>query len=130
DTFRVPESLNNTFAILDFVSWCVTGEETGRGFRYDTTADGDIKEWKFEQTRDLALRHFREAGGFVLTLGLAEVWQDSETGSVFWRGVPKDIFDRTRHVFTLTSVDDNEQNVVRTIELIRQVNPSAPIVLT
>jgi hypothetical protein len=130
DSFRVPEGLNNTYAILDFVSWCVTGEDSGRGFRYDTTPEGDIKEWKLEQTRADVTRHLREAGAFVFTLGLAEVWQDRETGSVFWRGVPKDVYDDTRHVFKLTSVDENERNVVRAIELVRQVNPSAPIVLT
>ena len=30
-SFWIPAGLNNTFAILDFVSWCVSGQETGRG---------------------------------------------------------------------------------------------------
>ena len=130
DTFWIPEGLNNSYAILDFVSWCVTGSETGSGYRYDTTVEGEIHEWTPEHTQELVLGHLRDAGAFVFTLGLAEVWQDRETGSVFWRGVPHDIFDETRHVFRPTTVDENETNIVRTIELIREVNADAPIVLT
>jgi hypothetical protein len=129
DTFWIPEGLNNSYAILDFVSWCVTGAETGRGHRYDTDEAGKIKEWNPEQTQELVLGHLREAGAFVFTLGLAEVWEDRATGSVFWRGVPKDVFDPDRHFFRPTSVEENEENIGATIELIRRVS-SAPIVLT
>jgi GSCFA family len=72
----------------------------------------------------------REAGAFVFTLGLAEVWQDRETGGVFWRGVPEEIFDAQRHVFRLSTVEENEANIVEIVRLIRSENPSAPILLT
>src|SRR5207253_2469618 len=62
DTFHVPEGLNNTYAILDYVSWCVTGADGGAGFRYDTTRDGDIEEWQLNESRDHVLRHLRQAG--------------------------------------------------------------------
>lgn len=129
DTFWIPEGLNNSYAILDFISWCVTGAETGRGHRYDVDAGGKIREWTPEHTQEHVLGHLREAGAFVFTYGLAEVWEDRETGAVFWRGVPKDIFDSSRHVFRSTTVEENERNIAQTIELIRQVS-SAPIVLT
>jgi hypothetical protein len=41
----IPSGLNNSFAILDFFSWCATGRETGRGFRYDRLESGEIVEW-------------------------------------------------------------------------------------
>ena len=126
----VPSGLNNTFAILDFVSWCVTGSETGQGFRYDRTEEGEILEWKPDSERSRYLDAIRDAGAFVFTIGLAEVWQDRETGGVFWRGVPEEIFDADRHVFRLSSVEENEENLRRVIELVRSVNPRAPIVLT
>jgi hypothetical protein len=128
--FWVPEGLNNTYAILDFVSWIVTGEETGGGFRYDRLESGEIAEWKPEQERSEYLDAVANAGAFVFTFGLAEVWEDRETGGVFWRGVPESIFDADRHVFRLTSVEENETNIARMIELVRSVNASAPIVLT
>ena len=126
----VPSGLNNTFAILDFVSWCVTGEETGQGFRYDRTDDGEIREWAPEAERSRYKTAIRDAGAFVFTIGLAEVWQDRERGGVFWRGIPEEIFDADRHVFRLSTVEENEANLRRVVELVRSVNPTAPIVLT
>ncbi len=126
----IPAGLNNTFAILDFVSWCVTGRETGRGYRYDRDDEGRIREWTPVDERERYVEGLREAGAFVFTLGLAEVWQDRETEAVFWRGVPKDVYKADRHVFRLSTVQENEANVVRIVELVRSVNASAPIVLT
>jgi GSCFA family protein len=128
--FWIPSGLNNTFAILDFISWCATGSDTGAGFRYDRFDDGQIRQWLPEEKRESYERRLREAGAFVFTFGLAEVWQDRETGGVFWRGIPEKIFDADRHVFRLTTVEENEQNIIRIVELIRSVNESAPIVLT
>jgi hypothetical protein len=126
----VPAGLNNTYALLDFVSWCVTGEETESGFRYDRLESGEIREWKPEEERIAFRDLFAEAGAFVFTFGLAEVWQDRETGGVFWRGVPESIFDAERHLFRLTTVEENVDNIRRIIELVRQINPTATIVLT
>ena len=128
--FWIPSGLNNTFAILDFISWCATGSDTGAGFRYDRLDDGEIRQWLPEGKRDRYERKLAEAGAFVFTFGLAEVWQDRETGGVFWRGIPEKIFDADRHVFRLTTVEENEQNIIRIVELIRSVNQDAPIVLT
>jgi hypothetical protein len=129
-SFWIPSGLNNSFAILDFVSWCVEGEGTSRAYRYERSDDGEIKEWMPEDERQRYLAHIVDAGAFVFTLGLAEVWTDSETGGVFWRGVPEEIFEEGRHVFGLSSVEDNERNILETIRLIRSVNADAPIVLT
>jgi hypothetical protein len=128
--FWIPSGLNNTFAILDFFSWCITGTETGRGYRYERDADGGIGEWTPEAERTAYLDAFTHAGAFVFTIGLAEVWQDRETGSVFWRGIPKEIFDANRHVFRLSTVDENAENLRQVVSLIRRVNTTAPIVLT
>jgi hypothetical protein len=127
---RIPEGLNNTFAMLDFVSWCVTGSETGQGFRYDRLRSGEIREWAPEDERARFAAAFADAGAFVFTAGLAEVWQDRETGGVFWRGVPKEMFDEDRHVFRLTTVEENAENLARTIDLVRRLNADAPIVIT
>jgi hypothetical protein len=116
--------------LLDFISWVVTGSETGRGFRYDTTSQGEIAEWKPEQERAEMLDYVRGAGAFVFTLGLAEIWEDPETGGVFWRGVPKDVYRADRHVFRRSTVAENERNLLQIVDLIRRANTTAPIVLT
>ena len=128
--FHVPASLNNTFAILDFVTWCVTGELTESAYRYERGDDGEIREWTPAAERELYRSQIEEAGAFVFTLGLAEVWRDSATGGVFWRGVPERVFVQGRHVFARTGVEENAANVSRIVELIRSVNAEAPIVLT
>lgn len=126
----IPDGVNNSFAILDFVSWSITGAETGRGYRYRRDGD-EIGEWQPPDiSREECLEAFRDAGAFVFTLGLAEVWEDSETQRVFWQGVPKSIFDPKRHVFRLSTVAENEANLLETVRLIRTVNEGAPIVLT
>jgi hypothetical protein len=130
ETFWIPSGLHNSFAMLDFISWAVTGEETDRGFRYDRFDDGKIREWKPEEERVAYAGRLARAGAFVFTFGLAEVWQDRETERVFWRGVPKDMYKASRHVFRLSTVEENEENIARAVELVRSVNPSAPIVLT
>jgi hypothetical protein len=130
DTFWIPAGLHNSFAMVDFISWAVTGEETDRGFRYDRLDDGEIREWKPDEERVAYAGRLAEAGAFVFTFGLAEVWEDRQTRGVFWRGVPEEIFDANRHEFRLSTVEENEQNILRIVELIRQVNPDAPIVLT
>ena len=128
--FWVPSDLNNTYAIRDFVSWCVTGRETPRGFSYTRTEDGEIQEWTPEAERTRYRESLERAGAFVFTFGLAEAWEDKETGGVFWRGIPADLFDADRYVFRLTTVEENEENIRQIVELVRSVNQTAPIVLT
>jgi hypothetical protein len=128
--FLIPPGLNNTFAVLDFFSWCATGEQTGAGFRYERAAGGEIREWTPENKRKAYADIFSKAGAFVFTLGLAEVWEDRETGGVFWRGIPDEIFDANRHVFRLTTVNENARNIAQTIMMVRALNATAPIVFT
>jgi hypothetical protein len=128
--FWIPSGLNNTFAILDFFSWCVTGAQTGRGYRYEESDARTIEEWTPAAEREAYVQSFAAAGAFVFTIGLAEVWQDRATGGVFWRGVPQDVFDAQRHVFRLTTVDENAQNLRQIVALVRRINAHAPIVLT
>lgn len=129
-SFWIPSGLNNTFAILDFLSWCVTGEGTATAYRYERADGGEIGTWTPLEERERYLGHLRDAGAFVFTIGLAEVWTDKLTGGVFWRGVPERIYEEDRHVFRLSTVEENETNLTRSIELIRSVNANAPIVLT
>ncbi|MEQ1897821.1 MAG: GSCFA domain-containing protein [Vicinamibacterales bacterium] len=128
--FWIPPGLNNTFAILDFFSWCATGQQTGAGFRYERVATGEIRQWMPEAKRRNYVEFFSGVGAFVFTIGLAEVWQDRETGGVFWRGIPDEIFDANRHVSRLTTVEENTGNLRRIIALVRELNPTAPIILT
>ena len=130
NSFWVPSGLNNTFALLDFVSWCITGKETGKGFGYARSSEGNIEDWTPTWEREKYLDKFLSAGAFVFTLGLSEVWEDTHTNNVFWRGIPKAIFQENRHIFRLSTVEENKINLRAIIDLIRTINPIAPIVIT
>jgi len=128
--FFVPNGLNNTFAVCDFMSWCATGEATEAGWSYERHQDGTISEWTPSDERERYRTYLEHAGAFVFTLGLAEVWEDIPTGKIFWRGVPDSIFDAGRHRFRLSTVDENVRNIRDIVAMVRTVNERAPIVIT
>ena len=130
DSFWVPSGLNNTFALRDFISWCVTGEETSEGFRYERDDNGKIKDWLPEESRNEYLGYLKATDAFVFTLGLSEIWRDKETGKVFWRGIPERIFDEKRHEFRQSRVSENVENLRAIVQCIRLINPTAQIIFT
>jgi len=130
DSFWVPSGLNNTYALKGFFSWILTGEQTREGYWYDRGENGRVSEWTPVQEKSTYLKYMLDAGCIVLTIGLAEVWEDRFTGGIFWRGVPEDIFDANRHRFRLTTVEENYQNLTNIIELIRDRCGEIPVVIT
>ncbi|CAN0232867.1 unnamed protein product, partial [Chrysoparadoxa australica] len=130
DSFWVPSGLNNTFALLDFFSWIVTGDQTSSGYGYSKNEEGCLIDWKPELEREQYKKSLENASCFVFTLGLAEVWEDVQTKKVFWRGIPEQIFSEKRHRFRLSTVDENTNNILAIIELIRKINPKVSVVLT
>lgn len=73
---------------------------------------------------------FDEADVFILTFGLSEVWYDEPTGEVFWRAVPEDKFDPSRHKSRVLTFDETKRKLSDIYELIRKYNPTAKIVFT
>ena len=100
----VPEGLNNTFAILDFIEWVVTGEVARDAYWYDEAKIGGAIKWTPEDEQKVYREFLKTVSGIVLTIGLAEVWHDTQTGGVFWRGVPKSLYDPERHGTRMSEV--------------------------
>ena len=75
-------------------------------------------------------RIFDATDFFILTFGLSEVWYDEPTGNVFWRTIPKDAYDPTRHKFRVSSVEENRDNLRAIYQLIRKHRPDAKILFT
>ena len=48
---------------------------------------------------------------FIFTLGLSEVWENKETGDVFWRAVPYNRYNPEKHNFRVTTVEENKNNI-------------------
>lgn len=83
-----------------------------------------------EEYRVLTKQAVIDADVFILTLGLAEVWYNKETGGVFWCVVPKDEFDADVHRFKVSTVEENRGNLECIWEMIKDNNPEAKVVFT
>jgi hypothetical protein len=69
----IPEGLNNTYALHDFLTWCLTGRTTGTGFRYERDENRQIREWVASEPRSGYAERFLGGGALVFMVGVAEV---------------------------------------------------------
>jgi len=125
----IPEGLNNSFAVRQFIEWALTGNRSHDAYWYDELADG-VGKWESPEEQEQIKKHFINYNGFVITFGLAEVWKDKETGGVFWRGVPNDMFDPNKHESVVSTVEENIANIKTIVELLRKYCGNKPIIIT
>jgi len=88
------------------------------------------KKWTPGAEQERYREIFARIDGLVLTVGLAEVWCDTVTQGVFWRGVPKSIFNPNIHKCRISTVEENTENLVKIVELLHSVRPGLPIIIT
>jgi hypothetical protein len=124
---RMGDGMVHTFAIRQQFEWAWLNKkpsiELWHGYKaeefgYDETARRDTKTL------------FDTAEVFVITLGLSEIWYDEPTGQVFWRALPKDKADPSRHKFRVSTVAENVENLAAIHALIRAHRPKASIIFT
>lgn len=126
----VPEGLNNTFALRQFIQWCVSGAPSDDAYWYDAAEDGLGRKWTPAAEQADYRRRFEAADGFVITVGLAEVWRDKLSGGVFWRGVPKSIYEPGRYECRMSTVEENEANLRAIVAELGSLGGGKPIVFT
>lgn len=121
------EGMVNSFVIRQQFEWAwenkVFEEELWHG--YDAESFGYDEEVRLETKR-----LFDQTDLFILTFGLSEVWYDEVTGNVFWRTIPKDVYDPERHRFRVSSVAENRDNILAIYRLIRKHRPDARMLVT
>lgn len=126
---HTPAALNNSFAVRGFINWVLTGDVTELEYSYDKDEnDQAIKKWQGD--REAQLRGFNDSSAFLITFGLSEVWKDITNGKVFWRGVPSNIYDRTKHVCCRSTVQENTDNVKFIINILQKYYPQKPVIVT
>lgn len=130
DTISVPEGLNNSFAVRQFIEWGLTGDIGSASYWYDADEDGGVDHWTPPSEHTFYKEQFKTFDGLVITLGLAEVWRDRETGGVFWRGVPQKIYEAERHVFQISTVEENVENMRAIIQTVHSELGPKPIIFT
>lgn len=126
----VPPGLNNTFALRNFIDWCLTGERSTDAYWYDEHAQGGATRWTPPAEHEAYRRVLRDVSGLVLTVGLAEVWYDTQTEGVFWRGIPRSIYDPGRHKCRVSTVAENRANLSHIVAALRAFRPSFPVIVT
>jgi hypothetical protein len=124
---RFGEGMVNTFAVRQQLEWALEDKEFSENLWFG--ADKEIA------SLDPAIRvETKQIIGtteiFVITLGLSEIWYDKKTGEAFWRAIPLNMFDPSRHGFRVSSPEENHANLVRIRDLIRTARPEAKIIFT
>jgi len=124
---KFSDGLVNTFALRQQFEWGWEGREptTALWHGYDRKTLG------YSDKVRVATRAMLDAADvFIITLGLSEVWFDEPTGEVFWRAVPRQYFDPSRHKFRVARQGENVANLKRIVELVRKHKPTADVVFT
>ncbi|WP_081761486.1 GSCFA domain-containing protein [Methylopila sp. 73B] len=124
---RMGDGMVNTYAIRQQFDWAwnnvVPKGELWQGYNKEQFGyDESIRA----RTAEL----FDAADVFIITLGLSEIWYDEPTGEVFWRALPKDKFDPSRHKFRVAGFNESLDNLRAIYSLIRERKPEASIVFT
>lgn len=97
----IADGLVNVFAICQQFEWAwenrIPSVELWHGWR--------AERYGYDEEVRLATKAlFDKADVFILTFGLSEIWYDEPTGGTFWRAIPKNRFDRTRHKFPCRNI--------------------------
>ena len=121
------EGMVNSFVIRQQFEWAwenkVFEEPLWHGY--------NAEEFGYDETVRLETKKiFDETEVFILTFGLSEVWYDEPTGNVFWRTIPKDVYDPERHKFRVSTVEENKANMRAIYDLIRKHRPDAKMIFT
>lgn len=124
---RMGEGIVNTHALLGQFAWAFEGtaprEPLWHG--YDAQSFG-YDEAIRKKTREI----FLSTEFFVITLGLSEIWYDEISGDVFWRAVPMEYYDPSRHKFRVATFAETKQNIATIYRLIRKYVPEAKVLFT
>ena len=121
------EGMVNSFVIRQQFEWAFEGTRFEAELWHGYSAESyGYDEAVRRQTHDI----FARTDLFILTFGLSEVWYDEVTGGVFWRSIPQDVYDPSRHKFRVTTVEENKANIRAIHDLIRRYRPEARIICT
>lgn len=121
------EGLVNVHALCQQFEWALEGKKIPEGLWHGWTAE----EYGVNEEVRIATREaFLGTDFFIVTLGLSEVWYDEPTGEVFWRAVPVDRYDPTRHRFRVCSHAETKERIEKIYTLIRRHVPNAKVLFT
>jgi hypothetical protein len=118
------EGLVNVHAIAQQFEWALENIVPPQGLWHGYKCEEfGYDEGIRQKTRDV----FLSTDFFILTLGLSEIWYDEQTGGIFWRAVPKEYYDESRHKFRVCTFAETKERLEKIYELIRKHVPNAKL---
>lgn len=120
----IGEDINNTYTNKFFWQWVC-------GHKIDSNIQDNLTKLINISRREV-IQKLRDAKCFIYTLGLGAGFFSKHTGEAL---VPESDWVGTRALieqgeFKTTSIDENTDNIIEIINLIRQINPEAKIIIT
>lgn len=123
---RYGAGLNNAFSMEQQFRFAFTDWAPPEGLWVDRKGNTvDALKWK-----DDLCKLFHNTEVFILTLGLAEVWKDAKSGEAMWGTVLQKDYEEGRHLFEVTTVEDNYKKLREIVRLIQDNRPEAKIIFT
>ena len=122
-----PSNLQNVFSIEQFFRWAIKKETPGN---YWHEPDGSHFNTANEQ--DTFFEDIQGCDGFIITLGLSEIWKNVAKNEILWRGVPKELYTTNQEDFgfEVATTEQTTESIHEIVRLIRSVKPEATIVFT
>jgi hypothetical protein len=124
---RCGEGMVNTAVIAQQFRWAYDEIEFDQALWHDK--EGNASEYLTE-VRLNTRRIFDQTDVFIVTLGLSEVWYDKQSGEIFWRSIPRNVYDPSRHGFKILNVSENKSNLEIIYNRIRTRRPKATVIFT
>lgn len=124
---RFGEGMVNVYAILQQLRWGLDDVNFSENLWYGSK--GELATYN-EETRKATQELFERTNVWIITLGLNEVWYNKKTGEVFWRAIPKSVFDPAVHDFRVLSVGETTTVLIEICRLIQRIRPWSKIIFT
>ncbi len=105
---RFGEGMVNTFAIRQQFEWALGDRDFPENLWFGPNKEIAAVD---PEVRQQTWGIINSASVFIITLGLSEIWYDKISGDAFWRAIPANLFNSTRHGFRLSTVNENYENL-------------------
>jgi len=124
---NVGEGLANPHSIYQQFEWALENKKIPDGLWYGA----GVKEYGLDESIRLKTKEILlNTEVFIFTLGVSEIWEDIESGETFWKGVPKDKYDSTKHRFRVLSMGETKNKIASLYHIIKKHIPSAKIIIS
>ena len=123
----IGEGLVNVYSLLSQFKWAFDEDKPKQELWHGYNGE------KFGYNEDIRQRTkkiFLNTDFFIITLGLSEIWYDEISQEVFWRAIPKENVDTSRHKFRVCTMAETKQCLQSIKEYINLYVPNAKLLFT